>query len=381
MGSVEKDYTEIDAPVNVLIVEDDPGDIKLVRRLLLESAHQYRVETVGEMSAAIEHLQNGSAFDVVLLDMGLPDSNGTDTVIKVHNECPDIPIVVLTGLDDEDTGIGAVRIGAQDYLVKGSVTAGLLAKAIRYAVERKRMEIEKRVLEQKAQMVCRLGTVGQLALGAAHEIDNPLTSVIGFSELLQQEDVPEHVKDYLKFICDGARRVASIIDRLRTFARYHKLELTYLSINDILTDTLGMINHQLKTNNIRVSIQLAPDLPWTMADAGQLQQVFLNIILNAETEMLSANNKGTLSIKTEVLGDAIRISFEDDGPGIPKENLEKIFDPFFTTREVGEGTGLGLSICHGIVTEHGGIICTESELGKGATFFVELPVAAEARGR
>jgi signal transduction histidine kinase len=380
MCSAEKDYTEIDTPVNVLIVEDDPGDVKLVRRLLLESAHRYRVETVGEMSDAIEYLRNGKAFDVVLLDMGLPDSNGTDTVINVHRECPDIPIVVLTGLDDEDTGIGAVRIGAQDYLVKGSVTASLLTKAIRYAVERKRMEMEKRVLEQKAQMVSRLGTVGQLALGAAHEIDNPLTSVIGFAELLQQEDVPEHVKDYLKFICDGARRVASIIDRPRAFARYHKLELTYLSINDILTDTLGMINHQLETNNIRVSIQLAPDLPWTMADAGQLQQVFLNIILNAETEMLSANNKGTLSIKTEALGDAIRISFEDDGPGIPKEKLEKIFDPFFTTREVGKGTGLGLSICHGIVTEHGGIIYAESELGKGATFFVELPVAADARG-
>jgi CheY-like chemotaxis protein len=115
-----------------------------------------------------------------------------------------------------------------------------------------------------------------------------------------------------------------------------------------------------------------------MADAGQLQQVFLNIVLNAEVEMTRTHGRGNLLVKTERMDNAIRISFKDDGPGIAKENLDKIFDPFFTTREVGQGTGLGLSVSHGIVTGHGGRIYAQSELGKGATFFVELPIVTEA---
>ena len=123
-----------------------------------------------------------------------------------------------------------------------------------------------------------------------------------------------------------------------------------------------------------VTTQLDSELPITIADGGQLQQVFLNIILNAEKEMTIAHNKGNLSIKTKRVDNTIRISFTDDGPGITKENLDKIFNPFFTTREVGEGTGLGLSICHGIVAEHKGSIYAQSKRGKGATFVVELPI-------
>jgi CheY-like chemotaxis protein len=119
------------------------------------------------------------------------------------------------------------------------------------------------------------------------------------------------------------------------------------------------------------------ELPWTVADAGQLQQVFLNIIVNAEAEMKKAHGRGRLTIRTEQAGNRIRISFADDGPGIAGENLERIFDPFFTTKEVGEGTGLGLSLAHGIVAEHNGALYAESEEGKGATFFVELPIVME----
>jgi len=128
-------------------------------------------------------------------------------------------------------------------------------------------------------------------------------------------------------------------------------------------------------SNIEVNTQLAPDLPEITADGFQLQQVFLNIIINAEHFMIDAHGRGTFSITTERVGDIIRASFTDDGPGIAKENLGHLFDPFFTTKEVGKGTGLGLSICHGIITEHGGRIYAESESGKGATFVVELPVS------
>jgi signal transduction histidine kinase len=127
-------------------------------------------------------------------------------------------------------------------------------------------------------------------------------------------------------------------------------------------------------HNIEVATQLAPDLPLVLADSFQLQQVFLNIIINAEHFMTKAHGKGTITITTEQAEDVVRISLADDGPGISQENLGHLFDPFFTTKEEGKGTGLGLSICHGIIAEHGGRIYAESELGKGATFVIELPV-------
>jgi CheY-like chemotaxis protein len=133
----------------------------------------------------------------------------------------------------------------------------------------------------------------------------------------------------------------------------------------------------MESSNIKVTTQLASDIPLTFADAGQLQQVFLNIILNAEMEMELAHGGGNLTVKTQRINNTIRVSFEDDGPGIPKKNLDKIFNPFFTTRDPDKGTGLGLSICYTIVTQHGGKIYARSRLGKGATFFVELPVVTK----
>jgi PAS domain S-box-containing protein len=253
---------------------------------------------------------------------------------------------------------------------------GLLG-VIRDITERKRAEEERRGLEQKAQLMSRLASVGEMASGIAHEINNPLTSVIGFAQLLTQKDLPQDIREDLKIINEGAQRVASIIKRLLTFARQYKPERAYININDIIATTLDLRAYETETGNIKVITQLDPDLPGTIADGGQLQQVFLNIIINAETEMKLAHSKGNLFVKTETIDNTIRISFKDDGPGIAKENLERIFDPFFTTREVGKGTGLGLSICHGIMTEHGGRIYAKSKLGKGAAFIVELPIVTK----
>jgi signal transduction histidine kinase len=142
----------------------------------------------------------------------------------------------------------------------------------------------------------------------------------------------------------------------------------------VIDDVLRLRTYEQKVNNIEVEKHLANNLPEIMMDHFQIQQVFLNIIVNAEYSMLEAHNRGKLVISTEKVGDIIRITFADDGPGISKENMKKIFNPFFTTKEVGKGTGLGLSICHGIVTEHGGQIYAKSEIGQGATFIVDLPV-------
>ena len=243
--------------------------------------------------------------------------------------------------------------------------------------ERKKAEAEKRKFEQRAQAASRLASVGEMAAGIAHEVNNPLTSVIGFAQLLMEEDVPEDIKEYAKTINDGAQRVASIVKRLLTFARQQRSEREYVDINQIIKTTLQLRAYEMKTSNIKVTTQLDSDLSVTMADVSQLQQMFLNIIINAETEMKLAHGRGNLLIKTKAINNTIRISFKDDGPGIVKEILGRVFDPFFTTREVGEGTGLGLSVCHGIATEHGGRIYAKSKLGKGATFIVELPVITE----
>jgi len=244
--------------------------------------------------------------------------------------------------------------------------------------KRKKMEKERKELEQKAQQTSRLATISDMASGIAHEINNPLTGVIGFSQLLaQEENEPEDVRNYARRISDAGQRVASIVDSLLTFSHQNKPQREYVSINDIMEVALKLQSHKLETARVKVITSLIPTLPWTMADAAQLQHVFLDLLSNAEAEMKKAHSKGKLQVKTEAIDDTIRISFKDDGPGIAPENIDRIFDPFFTTREVGEGTGLALSRCHGIITEHNGRIYAKSNLGHGATFIVELPILTE----
>jgi PAS domain S-box-containing protein len=244
--------------------------------------------------------------------------------------------------------------------------------------ERKKAEEEKRQLERKAQLASRLASVGELASGVAHEINNPLTGVIGYAHLLlSRKDISRDVRRDLEIINEGSQRVAGIVKKLLAFARQTKPEHRYVNINELIRNTLDLRAYELSANNIKVTLQLNRDIPLTIADPGQLQQVFLNLIINAETEMKSASDRGKLTIKTEKINNTLRITFKDTGPGIPEENLETIFDPFFTTREVGQGTGLGLSVCHGIITEHNGKIWAESEWGKGASFIVELPLTTE----
>jgi len=249
---------------------------------------------------------------------------------------------------------------------------------IRNITEHKLMDQERQKLEDKSHVANRLAAVGEMAAGIAHEINNPLTGVLGFSQmLLQREDLPEEIKAELKLIADGSQRVADIVRRLLTFARQAKPIKTLVNLNDIIDNTLKLREYVLKTNNIQVVKRYDADLPSTIADPGQLQQVFLNLIVNAEQAMKKANGKGMLTITTETKDNNIFISFQDDGPGISKENLGHLFEPFFTTKDVGEGTGLGLSLSRSIILEHNGIMRVDSEFGHGATFTIELPIIEE----
>ena len=242
--------------------------------------------------------------------------------------------------------------------------------------ERKQAEVEKRELEQRAQLVSRLASVGEMASGIAHEINNPLTSVIGFSQLLIEGEIPDDIREDLGIVCSEAQRAAEIVKNLLTFARKREPVKQLTTVNSIVEGVLKLRDYEQKVNNIQVITQFDSILSEVMIDYSQMQQVFLNIIINAEDAMLEAHGQGTLTITTQKVNSVIRASFTDDGPGIAKETLNRIFDPFFTTKEVGKGTGLGLSICHGVVSEHGGTIYAKSKLGKGATFVVELPIDA-----
>jgi PAS domain S-box-containing protein len=233
---------------------------------------------------------------------------------------------------------------------------------------------EERFRQERFFLTERLASVGEMAAGVAHELNNPLTSVIGLSQLLVEEDLDKGIKEDLDAIYSEARRAGNIVKNLLTFARKHAPERQLVDLHNVVGDVLKLRAYEHKVNNIGVETVFDPDVPLVVADYYQLQQVFFNLVINAEQAMVQSHGRGKLTVSAHRVNGSLRISFSDDGPGIQPQNLKRIFDPFFTTKEVGKGTGLGLSICYGIVTSHGGKIYAESEYGKGANFIVELPV-------
>ncbi len=238
---------------------------------------------------------------------------------------------------------------------------------------------EKVELQARLIQSAKLSGIGQMISGVAHELNNTLTTVMGYSQLLQAADVDQDVKEDLQRIYDDALRAQRIVRNLLTFARQKKPDHGPVDINEVIERTLALRRYQLKVDDVEVVTELAESLPWTMADSYQLQQVFLNITNNARQAILQMGG-GTLTVGSELMDDdTICVTFADTGPGMPPEVLEKIFDPFFTTKDVGAGTGLGLSVSHDIIQEHGGRIWAESAPGQGATFIVELPVRSWLR--
>jgi two-component system NtrC family sensor kinase len=247
-------------------------------------------------------------------------------------------------------------------------------------IQASRRELEKIVETLKAtqhQLIQseKLSGIGEFVAGVAHELNNPLTSVMGFAELLQQSDLPEQQRRYLDVIFKSAKRCQKIVQSLLSFARRHAPERKVVCLNEIVESAVEILQYQMRTSNIEVLTEFDQNLPLTEIDPHQMQQVFLNLINNARQAMEGRQKKGRLRVITECRDDRARVIFQDNGPGIPAENLKKIFNPFFTTKEVGKGTGLGLSLCYGIVSEHGGTITPESTEGEGATFVIEIPVA------
>lgn len=221
----------------------------------------------------------------------------------------------------------------------------------------------------------RLSAVGELAAGVAHEINNPLTTILGEVQLLLLGAPEGEAREQLGIISDEAVRAARIVQSLLLFAGRRPPQRTLLAVSEPLQRVLDLKGHQLRSDNVRVEVDCAP-APSIWADESQLHQVFLNLVQNAHQAMKDAHGRGTLAVRVRPLPAGVRVEILDDGPGIAPEHLPRVFDPFFTTKRPGTGTGLGLSVSHRIVAEHGGRLWAENRPEGGAAFIVELPQGA-----
>ena len=221
----------------------------------------------------------------------------------------------------------------------------------------------------------KLATLGEIIAGVAHELNNPLTGVVGFADLLleEQSDLPETIREDISIIQKEAQRSARIVKNLLTFARQTEVTKEPQDVNQIIEKTIELVEYDLKSKGITFVRKFGKNLPFILADFFQLQQVFINLINNASQAILSEKQSGKITFITRVVDNCVQITVEDDGPGMPPDILEKIFDPFFTTKEVGKGTGLGLSISFGIVHEHDGKITVRSKVGRGTVFTLRFP--------
>ena len=486
--------------IKILLIEDNPGDARLLQELLKDVISlQFQMEQIDCLSRGIQRL-NEQAFDVILLDLSLPDSQGLETFVQLQRQVRDVPIVVITGLNDETLAVRAVQEGAQDYLVKGQVSSDVLARSIRYAIERKRTDqkireqaalldvatdaiivrdlnhrilfwskgaerlygwqaeaaigqsidellyksaasafqaaherllqagewygelepvtqagraivvashwtlirdeqdqpksvftvstdiTEKKQLEAQFFRAQRMESIGTLASGIAHDLNNILTPILLTAQLLQMKltEIDPRSRQMLKMVETNTKRGAALVTQVLSFARGVEGNHTVLQIRHLIRE-IQQIIHETFPKSIEVQHDLASDL-WTVSgNATQLHQVLMNLCVNARDAM---PNGGTLSILAHnflvdenyarmnldaKVGTYSVVTVADTGAGIPPEIVDRIFEPFFTTKEVGKGTGLGLSTVLGIIKSHGGFVEVNSAVGKGTQFSVFLP--------
>ena len=372
--------------VRILLVEDNPGDARLLRYTLQE-AESLRFDLVhaSRLSEALEQVA-GAAFDVVLLDLSLPDGHGMETVTRMLGAAPSVPIIVLTGLADETVAVQAVQAGAQDYLVKGTVEGGTLARAIRYAMERKRLETERALLlrneqEARAAAEAAVNARDEVLRIVAHDIGNSLSAVKIHAMVLERTLPEGDGQGEARKRTEAIRNLTQQMDRLRQdlldVAAIEAGRLSFepheTALAEVVEDVLGTVAGMAAEKSLSMESCVSPDLPAVWADRERLHQVLGNLVGNA---VKFTPAQGSVRVTAERDGDEIRVAVEDTGPGIPAEHLENVFDRFWQARSTRRaGAGLGLAIARGVVEAHGGRIRAASEVGKGTTFEFTLPVA------
>jgi signal transduction histidine kinase len=368
--------------LRVLVVEDRPDDAEMVLLELGRGGYDVvheRVDTEAAMTVALRR----ERWDVVLSDYAMPQFSGPAALAIVRGLALDIPFIIVSGTVGEEAAVLAMRSGANDYVFKGSL--GRLCPAIDRELREAAMRAERRKMQEQLLISDRMASVGTLAAGVAHELNNPLATVVANLELASKElarvadefqmtDRLQEISEELHDARDGADRLKHIVRDLKIFSRATDDERRGpVDVKRVLESSLRMA-----WNEIRHRARLVKDygnIPPVEANEARLGQVFLNLIVNAAHAIREGNTEQNLirvSTGVEASTGRVAVDIRDSGSGIPPDNLSRIFDAFFTTKPIGVGTGLGLSICHRIVSGLSGEIHVESEVGKGTTFRVLL---------
>lgn len=366
--------------VHILLVDDDPGDCRLVKLALAKSpqAMEFTIETAESLAQALKQLKDYS-FDLVLLDLTLPDSQGLETVDDVCQPYPHVPVVVLTGLADEDLAVKAIKMGASDYLVKDGHFQSLLVRTIRYSLERKRVKEDLRQAKEAAEAAN--VAKSEFLANMSHELRTPLNAILGFSELLAHEELAAEHKEWSNTINRSGKNLLALVEDILDFSKIEagklKTEISACSLEEILADVDSLLRPQATKKGLEFNISPRANLPQIIGtDPVRLRQCLVNLINNA----IKFTEKGHVCVRVLLENrdsPLIRFDVEDTGIGIGSDEQELIFESFAQVDSSAsrkyEGTGLGLAITKRLAEMLGGEILIQSELGKGSIFSLIIP--------
>lgn len=374
-------------PLRVLIVEDSEDDMALLVRELRRGGYDptfERVDTPAGMSAALSKNQ----WDLIICDYSMPHFLGTDALRLLRATGSEVPFIFLSGTIGEETAIAALKQGAQDYVMKDNLKR--LLPAIQRELDEAERRRDRKRLEHQVQELQTFEAIGRLAGGIAHDFNNALGVILGWAQL-GYDNVPDDspVRENFRMIRDQAHRSAGLTRQLLAFARRQVLQRRSVNLNDLVSRMLGLLKAAVGEQT-ELKIALAPGLQSTLADPTQIDQVLMNLCLNARDAMPQG---GRIVIETSNVemgedfcrthsygnpGRYVLLSVSDTGIGMDATTLDRIFEPFFTTKEIGKGTGLGLATVYGIVKQHGGFVNVYSEPGQGTTFRVYLRASSSS---